>query len=422
MTQALNQPISGMSDIGPPEITFWQYLEESAQPIFSRYAFQEIRTPILEYTHLFERSLGDTTDVVQKEMYTFEDRSGKSITLRPEGTAGVIRYASRQLSKSQEQRLYYCGPMFRRERPQAGRKRQFHQLGAEYICKPNPLVDAELIALQVDLFLTWGLSDIKVEINTRGQPEDQPQIAKGLKEALLPHHAELCEECQRRIDKNIFRILDCKNTKCKEIVSELPPITSFLMEESTSYYREMLRALKLWDIPVEEKPHLIRGLDYYQHTIWEISHQNLGAQNALAGGGRYTIALSNTTVEGVGFAIGLERVHTVLTSLGIEPKRNTPPLTWIVSQGEEPFNKNILLLKELRKNGISCRMDYGARKMKTQFKAAHNAGAKHVVIHGEEELQRGILQLKDMETGEQKEVTRKELFEELITINKKLLA
>lgn len=405
------QPIQGMSDLGPPEISAWQRLESQARAVLRAYAFDEVRTPILERASTFIRSLGDTTDVVQKEMYLFEDRGGRPLAVRPEGTAGVMRYVASLGQEAQDARLYYIGPMFRCERPQAGRRRQFHQLGAEMIGPPCAAADAEALALQVHLLSAWGLKDFAISINTRGLPEDRAAVQAGLAGALAPHVERLCEDCRRRMQANILRVLDCKNETCRAIVAGLPPVTSFMAPESRAYLDEVLRMLQVLGIAVRVNPALVRGLDYYVHTVWEISHPALGAQDAIAGGGRYRIALGDRAVEGVGFAIGLERALTAV-------QHDVPPapaarrqLVWMVSLGGPAFEENFRLAQTLRLRGIPCGMDTGRRSMKAQMRAADRAGASFVVLRGDSEVEKGTFMLKDMAAGSQVELAMPELLE-----------
>lgn len=408
------QPIQGMADLAPPEINLWQRIERSSRLIFERYGFGEIRTPILEKASVFIRSLGDTTDVVQKEMYLFEDRGGRKVAVRPEGTASVIRYVALKGQDAQAARLYYIGPMFRCERPQAGRKRQFHQIGAESIGGDCAAADAEMIAMQVHLLREIGLRDFKINVNTRGLPEDRVAVTTGLRQALEPHIPQLCDDCRRRIDTNILRVLDCKNDGCKAIARTLPTVTSFMSESSRNYLDEVLRLLKLLEIDVNVNPMLIRGLDYYVHTVWEITHPALGSQDALAGGGRYRITISDRTVEGVGFAMGVERlIMAVQQDDPSAAKGDAKNMVWLVSFGQAAFEENLKLMQALRFRGVRCGMDLSGRGMKAQMRAADRSGATAAVIRGDTELNDGTFQLKDMVDGVQVTVAMPELLERL---------
>ncbi|NCC51643.1 MAG: histidine--tRNA ligase [Spartobacteria bacterium] len=414
MASSSFQPIQGMSDLTTPEIYLWQMVESRSRDVFQRYGFSEIRTPIMEHTKVFVRSLGETTDVVSKEMYSLEDRGGRHLSLRPEGTAGVIRHVGGQGQEAAELRLYYMGPMFRAERPQAGRKRQFHQVGVESLGAPNPASDAECIALQHHLFNEWGLKNFSIRLNTRGLPEDRQAVADGLRAWLRPRLPELCEDCRRRFDLNVLRVLDCKQEACQVIVDQAPPVTEFMSEPARVYLDEVTRLLGKLSIAVTRDPKLVRGLDYYAHTVWEITHPALGAQDAMAGGGRYRVTLGNRVIEGVGFAAGLERVMTALEGEGITAQSLAPgPNVWLVSMGDRAFEENLELLQMLRRHGIACGMDMNGRSMKAQMRVAGKSGAPRVIIRGESELENGTFQLKDMQEGTQEDVTMPELMARL---------
>lgn len=408
------QPLQGMSDLTAPEIDVWQALETRSRELLDRYAFTEIRTPVLERTSVFARSIGDTTDIVQKEMYTFEDRGGRSVTLRPEATAGVMRHIAGQGPEALESRLYYLGPMFRAERPQAGRKRQFHQLGAEILGAPNAAADAECIALQHHLLVEWGLKEYRIQINTRGLPEDRRAVGAALRDALSSSVATLCEDCRRRYETNPLRILDCKNDACRRVVDRLPPITQFMSSEAREYFQEVMRLLKRLEIPVEENPRLVRGLDYYVHTVWEITCPALGAQDAVSGGGRYVIPVGAKEVEGVGFAMGLERVMVALREQKADRDLiSKRPKIWLISSGTAAFEENLVLMQSLRMRGLCCGMDLQGRSLKAQMRTANRQSAAQVIIRGEQEMDNGTFLLKDMATGEQEELDMPGLMERL---------
>lgn len=398
------QPLQGMSDIGAPEIHLWRMIEERARRLFECYGYEELRTPAIEKLSVFKRSLGDTTDVVQKEMYSFEDRGGREIALRPEGTAGTIRHLAGRGEEGMNARVFYIAPMFRCERPQAGRKRQFHQVGVEATGEPNPLADAECIALQQHLLLEWGLTGSIIKINSRGTKEDQQRIAENLRHLLEPSRTGLCDDCQRRMDENVLRVIDCKNEGCKAIANALPEMREFMTPSSQDYLKAVIETLAKMGIPVEYDRTLVRGLDYYVHTVWEITHGALGSQNAIAGGGRYAIALGNKSIPGVGFAMGMERVVTSLEACGITADQFAPAGgLWLVSLGEAALAANMALARELRARGVRCGMDLEAKSMKAQMRKADRARAEKVVIRGDEELAKGTLVLKDMKDGSQLE-------------------
>ena len=405
MASSKLQPIQGMSDIASPEIFIWQNVEQAARRILHAYNYQEVRTPVVEYTSVFTKSLGDTTDVVQKEMYTFEDRGGRSLTLRPEGTAGIIRYIAGLGNEAVGSRVYYIGPMFRCERPQAGRKRQFHQLGGEFISDPNPMADVESLLLQSKLFSAWGLNGISIDVNTRGLPEDRPAVAKGLTENLLPHKDQLCDDCQRRFEQNILRILDCKNPTCQSIVDSLPSVTTFMCDESRRYLDDVVQLVADMNMDVNINPRLVRGLDYYVHTVWEIKHDALGAQSTISGGGRYQIQMGNNTIKGVGFGIGLERLILALQETGqLSESLVEPVKVWLVALGEKALPANMKLMTELRDKGIPCGMKLDGGSMKSQMRTANRANAQYVIIRGDSELENNSLMLKTMADGTQEEM------------------
>jgi histidyl-tRNA synthetase len=398
------QPLQGMSDLFSPEIEVWQHLEARAREVMTRFDYREVRTPVVEPVEVYTHSLGDTSDIVQKQMYAFETRGGKMVCLRPEGTAGVMRFVAARAQEMQDARLWYLGPMFRAERPQAGRKRQFHQLGVECIGPASPEQDAEVIALQAALFEAWGLGEVNFQLNTRGSSEDFPRILEGLRAALAPQRACLCEDCQRRMDSNVLRVLDCKVEGCKAIVRDLPPITTWMAPESLAYFDKVRSTLDALGVAHTVNPLLVRGLDYYQHTIWEVTSTALGAQDALSGGGRYRMDMGSA-VEGVGFGIGMERVILALPeSVKAACATGIPPLVVLVSMNDAAREKNLLLAARLRAAGLRVRMDLSGKSMKAQMKAAGRWNAAHVVILGESEVLAGTAQVKNMASGEQKQV------------------
>jgi len=399
------QPLQGMSDICAPEVYLWRMMEERAREVFAAYGYDEVRTPVLEKLSVFQRSLGDTTDVVKKEMYSFKP-SKHEIAMRPEGTAGTIRHLAGRGEEGLNARVFYVAPMFRYERPQAGRKRQFHQVGVEATGTPNPLADAECIALQKNLLDAWGLTGSKIKISTRGEPSDRKPVAEGLRKALQPHLKDLCEDCQRRIDENVLRVIDCKNESCGRIVEQIPSPIDFMSEQSRAYLDQVIQALDTMGIEVEVNPKLIRGLDYYVHTVWEISHSALGAQDSLSGGGRYEIALGKKVIPGVGFAVGFERTIMALEACGITAEQFAPEGgIWLVSLGETALAENMKLARELRAKGIRCGMELEAKSMKAQMRKADRANAARVVIRGDDELAKGVAVVKNMAAGTQEELS-----------------
>lgn len=407
MASEILQPLQGMSDISFPEIELWRLLENKARRIFSLYGYREIRTPLLERTPLFLRSLGDTSEVVCKEMYSFEDRGGRDLTLRPEGTAGVIRNLAGLGPAGLNSRVYYIGPMFRCERPQAGRKRQFHQIGVEMTGDPNPRADAECIALQNHLLREVGLKNATIKVNTRGSIEDRKAVSTGLLDALEPNRENLCNDCQRRMEENILRVLDCKNPECQKIVNELPKMTDFMSDESAAYLGEVMKRLEDMGVVAQIDPSLVRGLDYYEHTVWEITHDALGAQDALCGGGRYKLEIGKKSVPGVGFAVGVERTLNALQAEGVET--SLPGMDfWLISLGDAALKTNLKLAQRLRERGLSCQMELETKSMKAQMRKADRARATWAVIRGENELADDVICLRNMKDGTQQEVSCEE--------------
>ncbi len=405
------EPLPGTGDIWMPEILQWVRLEETARSRFSRYGYSELRTPIFEHTEVFVRGIGDQTEVVQKEMYTFEDRGGRSLTLRPEGTAGVMRaIANAGLNPGEEKRVFYMGPMFRGERPAAGRRRQFHQVGVEAVGSCNPLADAESIAMIMDYLDAVGIKKPRLLVNSRGLPEDWEAVSQALKEFFTPRAPQLCEDCRRRLDTNIWRILDCKNPDCQAIAEDAPDIVELLSEDSQSFFRQVCAALDALGVPYQRAPRLVRGLDYYVHTVFEVLCEGLGAQDAVAGGGRYRISLPGVKkeVEGVGFALGLERLLMVLESQGDTPASAGIDV-YVVAQTEQALMPAMSLSQSLRSAGMNVLSTQEKRSMKAQMRAANRADARVVLILGEQELQDGTVVCKNMASSEQVTLPRTDI-------------
>ena len=414
MASSSFQPVQGMSDLAPPDVYIWQMIEQRAREVFARYRFEEVRTPVLEKTSLFTHSLGDTTDVVTKEMYSLQDRGGRHLSLRPEGTAGAVRYIASGAEETANARIYYIGPMFRCERPQAGRKRQFHQIGLEAAGAPNPLADAEVIALQVHLLDAWGLKGSRIRLNTIGLPEERAAVLDGLREAIRPRLSELPEDAQQRFDTNVLRLLDSKDPAVQEMINDIPTVTELLSDDSRAYLDTVVETLRGLEIDVEIDPSLVRGLDYYVHTVWEVVHDGLGAQNALSGGGRYRIQIGGKPFDGVGFAMGVERMIAALEASGVTADRFAPqPAVFIASLGEAALKENLLLMQTLRQRGIACEMELKARKIKAQMKRADKLGAERVIIRGDSELENGTFVVKNMTDGTQQELELPELMDML---------
>ena len=408
----------GTGDILPTAIPLWRDIEAKARLLLRTYNFFEIQTPIFEQTSLFKRSLGQTSDVVNKqllELVSPDKEEGSA--LRPEGTAPVVRsYIENSMDRQGGiSKLFYIGPMFRGERPQKGRLRQFHQIGVEVIGAntATPYLDAEVIALNVALLRTLGVRNFHLKINTLGSPQDKENFSKALRKALQPDVNKLCEDCQDRFERNVFRILDCKNSDCRAVVAKIHLGHGHLSEESRKYYAQLKDILQSLKVEFEEVPTLVRGLDYYTHTVFEITQSSLGSQDALSAGGRYNdlvAQLGGPQVDAVGFACGIERI---LLATADENKPQPDPLTvYVIALDEKIFPKAFSILQKLRASGISSDMSYKVSSMKSQMRAADKAGSKYAAIIGEEEDKKGVVALKDMKTGEQKEVKE----DKLITI------
>ncbi|WP_042459074.1 histidine--tRNA ligase [Neobacillus dielmonensis] len=402
----------GTQDILPGEVELWQLIEKKARDLCEKYQYQEIRTPIFEHTELFSRGVGDTTDIVQKEMYTFEDRGGRSLTLRPEGTASTVRaFVEKKMygNANQPVKLYYMGPMFRYERPQSGRFRQFVQFGVEALGSHDPAIDAEVISLAMNLYKEMGLKKLKLIINSLGDKESRLAHRDALINHFKPRIGEFCKDCQSRLEKNPLRILDCKVDRDHELMKSAPSIIDYLNEESKAYFDKLQKYLTQLDIPFEVDPNLVRGLDYYNHTAFEIMSdaEGFGAITTLCGGGRYNglaEEIGGPETPGIGFALSIERFIAALKAEGIELEVNPGIDCYLAALGEEAKDYTVGLLQKLRLAGISAERDYLARKIKAQFKAADRLNAKYVAVLGEEELNQNKINVKNMATGDQVEV------------------
>ncbi|MCM3237119.1 histidine--tRNA ligase [Heyndrickxia oleronia] len=403
----------GTQDILPGEVEKWQFIEAAARDLCKKYQYKEIRTPIFEHTELFQKGVGDTTDIVQKEMYSFDDRGGRSLTLRPEGTASVVRsYTENKMfgNPSQPVKLFYNGPMFRYERPQAGRFRQFVQFGVEALGSQDPAIDAEVISLAMELYSRLGLKHLKLVINSLGDKDSRIAHRNALINHFKPRIGEFCSDCQNRLEKNPLRILDCKKDRDHELMKSAPSILDYLNSESKEYFDQVLVYLQELGIEYEVDPTLVRGLDYYNHTAFEImsNAEGFGAITTLCGGGRYNglvQEMGGPETPGIGFALSIERLLAALTVEGITLPFEDEIDCYIVALGNEAKHKAMIMLQQLRKEGFSAEKDYLDRKMKAQFKAADRMKSKYVAILGEDELDKGITNLKNMETGEQVEIS-----------------
>ena len=399
----------GTKDILPDTSSHWQYLEQVAANTCKLYGYQEIRTPIFEHTELFLRGIGDTTDIVEKEMYTFTDRGDRSITLRPENTAAVVRsflehklYAGVQPTK-----LFYIGPMFRYDRPQAGRFRQFHQFGIEAIGSLGPLIDAEIMMLAVQFLHSLGLEDLTLYLNSVGCPTCRPVYRTILQDFLRDKLPELCQDCQARFERNPMRILDCKNEHCSRLTQGAPQMGECLCDECSTHFEQLKKLLTAAEISFTLNPRLVRGLDYYTKTAFEIQYAPLGAQSAVCGGGRYDGLIEECggqPTPGIGFAIGLERVMLALEKQSLLPPLSQGIDVFVVAIGSEAQGMAYKLLCNLRQTGITSDMDFLNRSLKAQMKHANKYPAKFAAIIGDDEVVQNQVLLKDMQTGMQKNV------------------
>ncbi len=406
------QALRGTRDILPEEIGYWQRVESVAQDILSKAAYQEIRTPIFEQTSLFERGIGEATDVVGKEMYTFKDRGDRSITLRPEGTAGVVRaFIEHGLAAhGGVQRLWYGGPMFRYERPQAGRQRQFHQIGVEVLGSPSPRADTEVIAIATQILQTLGLKNLHLNLNSIGNSEDRQHYREALIAYLTPFKSELDPDSQDRLSRNPLRILDSKDEHTQEILQAAPSILDYLNPDSKTRFEQVQQQLTSLGIPYEVNPRLVRGLDYYTHTVFEIQSDDLGAQATVCAGGRYdglVAQLGGPDTPAVGWAIGLERLILLLQQL--QPVSPTRIDFYVVSKGEPAEAQAVVLAQTLRQQGFSVELDLSGSAFGKQFKRADRSGAAACFILGDAEAETQTVQLKWLATGKQEAIAQSSL-------------
>lgn len=404
----------GTNDVLPGETPKWQYLEAKFRETCRLYDFWEIRTPTFEHTELFTRNLGETTDVVSKEMYTFETRGGKSLTLRPEGTAPAIRaYVERNLGAALPvSKIYYIGRLFRYERPQAGRYREHTQLGAEAIGSIDPAIDAEVISLAATFFTSVGVRQFQLKLNSIGCPKCRPDYRKALVEFASGQVENLCKSCVERYQQNPLRMLDCKEEGCKAILENAPKMTDYLCEECAEHFAKVRGYLESLGIEYVLDPKLVRGFDYYTKTAFEFVSGELGAQNAIGGGGRYdnlVEEIGGQPTPAIGFGLGLERLVLTLDSLGVELPVETGITAFVAGMGEAGHEAAVKLVAALRLEGISADMDYTGRSLKAQMKTANKLGAKFAVILGDDEIASNTATVRNMETSEQTSVPMAEL-------------
>ncbi|GAA6309433.1 histidine--tRNA ligase [Intestinibacter bartlettii] len=415
----LSKAPRGTKDITPKDVYKWHYVEKKFREICALYGYEEIRTPIFEHTEVFARSVGDTTDVVQKEMYSFTDRGDRQLSLKPEGTAGVIRsfIENKMYADTQPTKLYYITPCFRYERPQAGRQRQFHQFGIEVLGSDGPSVDAEVISLAVQFFNEMGLKNLSVNINSVGCPTCREEYNRKLKEYLDKKVDVLCETCLERKDKNPMRVIDCKNPHCKENLQDIPFMIDHLCDDCKDHFEKLQTYLKEMDINYVVDKTIVRGLDYYKKTAFEIISNDIGSQSTVCGGGRYDGLVEMLGgpkgISGIGFGLGVERLLLTLENNNIEIENPKSTDIYIATIGDAAKTKSFKLIKDLRSNHISADNDHLDKSLKAQFKYSDKLNAKYTVVIGDDELANDTATLKNMKTSEQTTIKLSELVDEL---------
>ena len=409
----------GTNDFVPGESEKWQYIEQLCRQVCAEYGYKEIRLPIFEHTEVYLRSVGETSDIVEKEMYSFEDKGFTHVTLRPEGTAGTVRafLENKLYADPQPTKLYYMGPMFRYDKPQAGRYRQFNQFGVEVFGANHPGVDAEVIVLAVEIFKRLGLTGLTVKVNTVGCADCRPKHMEELKTYFRQYEDKLCDTCRDRLERNPLRILDCKEDECKEVCKGAPTTIEAACDNCSTHFAKLKEYLNAAGVQFEVDTNLVRGLDYYVQTAFEIVINSVGsAQNAIAGGGRYNGMLAQfggDDLPGIGFAIGLERLLLTLEQQGIELPVSGHPDVYIAPLGEAAQQEAFLLSLQLRNKGIYTEKDYLGKSLKAQMKAADRFQVKYTVIIGDSELEKQVAVVREMATGEQFEVVLSQLVDTL---------
>ncbi|MEE3382918.1 MAG: histidine--tRNA ligase [Anaerovoracaceae bacterium] len=408
----------GTKDIMPQQVYKWHYIEEKWRNICERYGFKEIRTPMFEHTELFQRGIGDTTDVVQKEMYTFTDHGGRSVTLKPEGTSPAVRAFIEQKTYAEVQptKVYYDIPCFRYEKPQSGRLREFHQFGVETFGTPNMVADAEIIAIGYDFLKSMGVTDLTLEINSVGCPKCRGAYRQKLRDFLRPVYDQLCETCQSRYEKNPMRILDCKSPIDQALVVDAPMMLDNLCDECRDAFEELKENLDAMGIPYVVNPRIVRGLDYYTKTAFEFVSNSIGAQGTVCGGGRYdnlAEEVGGLPIPGVGFGLGKERLLMLMEANGVVIPQPSPCDALIATMGKNARLMGQKLMKDLREKGAKVQMDDLQRNFKGQFKYADRINARYTIVLGDNEIEKGAATLKNMETGDQVEVKFEDLYESI---------
>jgi len=408
----------GTKDLLPGQVHKWHYVEGKFADICRRYGFKEIRTPMFEHTEVFARGIGDTTDVVQKEMYTFNDHGNRSITLKPEGTSGAVRafIEHKQYAEVQPTKYYYNTDCFRYEKPQSGRLRHFHQFGIEVFGTPNMMADAEVICLAHDFLTDLGITEIELRINSVGCPECRKKYREALKAYLLPHYEDLCGTCKERFERNPMRIIDCKSEICQAIVKDAPRMIDYLCDDCRNAFEDLKSNLTAMGIDFTIDPNIVRGLDYYTKTAFEFVTTKIGAQGTVCGGGRYdhlVEELGGPPIPGVGFGLGIERLLLLMEANNAYFPEENRVDAFIAVMGDAAKAFGLKLARELRAKGITAEMDTLARNIKGQFKYADRLNARYTLVIGDNELEKGVVSLKDMVKSEQREIKIEDIYKEI---------
>ena len=412
------QSPKGTRDILPSDMQTWQWVEQTARSVFGTYGYQEIRTPIFESTDLFVRGVGDTTDIVEKEMYTFNDRGNRSVSLRPEGTASVVRamLQNRLMEGASVLKFYYIGQMFRYDRPQAGRYREFWQVGIEAFGADSPAIDAEIIAAGNQFFSTLGIKDLTLHLNSIGDPACRPKYVEELTAYAKTHLDELCGKCYARHERNPMRILDCKESGCRAVVANAPLLSNYLCDPCRENFDMVKSYLDGLEIDYHEDPYVVRGLDYYSRTAFEFTAGGLGAQNAIGGGGRYDYLaeeIGGAATPGIGFALGMDRIIIALEAQEVTVPTSAPVDVYFTVLGDAAMPMALRLAQELRENGVKTDLEYKGRGLRAQMKTANKLNARYVVMIGEDEISNEAATVRDMGTGDQESVGFPQLTEAL---------
>lgn len=406
----------GTKDVLPQDSYKWQYVENTARKVAKVFGASEIRTPTFEHTEVFLRGVGETTDIVNKEMYTFLDKGGRSITLKPEGTAGVARsfVENGMSSMALPQKLYYITQCFRYERPQAGRLREFHQFGVEFLGATDANIDAEVILLAKTFLDSVGIKNVTLYLNSIGCKECRKNYEKALTEYLNANYDGMCDLCKDRLKKNPLRTLDCKNEDCKKITSKAPQILDYICPDCASHFEKVQKLLTIAGVEFKINPNIVRGLDYYTRTVFEFVSENIGAQGTVCGGGRYDgliAELGGNDVAGIGFAVGIERILMLLENTGVQIQNPNKVEYYVAPMGEQESEKAFEIVAALRNKGISADFDHMGRGIKAQFKYADKIGAEKVIVIGSNELSRGVVKVKNMADGSEQEVEIQSFFD-----------